>query len=309
MSLFNPKNEEEEEQYLPAKLTDQLPDQSLSEEVRDRLRKKGYKRRLRIFSDVIAPMKILGFVLIFISLSYLIVTQLKYLFFQTSYFELKDFEVVGNTVLDSDYILKKAGIAPAQNVFSLETDEIRQRLLEEPLIKDIKVELSSLNSLRISVTERTPIIYAKKGIAFYEISEDGVILNTEGMGEKDLPIFTGLNLENTNIGDSIANHDDFFIAKTWLKNLGKNIFKEISEINLSTPQNPFIIMLSGEKIYPRSAEDMKNRFVFLRALLDNLQKNNVETFYLDMRALNDIVIRPKKLLQTNSENRGNTTGE
>ena len=185
MSLFNPKNEEEEEQYLPAKLTDQLPDQSLSEEVRDRLRKKGYKRRLRIFSDVIAPMKILGFVLIFISLSYLIVTQLKYLFFQTSYFELKDFEVVGNSVLDSDYILKKAGIAPAQNVFSLETDEIRQRLLEEPLIKDIKVELSSLNSLRISVTERTPIIYAKKGIAFYEISEDGVILNTEGMGEKD----------------------------------------------------------------------------------------------------------------------------
>ena len=73
---------------------------------------------------------------------------------------------------------------------------------------------------------------------------------------------------------------------------------------------PYIYCYVGYiPFYPRSAEDMKNRFVFLRALLDNLQKNNVETFYLDMRALNDIVIRPKKLLQTNSENRGNTTGE
>ena len=58
----------------------------------------------------------------------------------------------------------------------------------------------------------------------------------------------------------------------------------------------------------RNAEDFKNRYVFLRALLDNLHKNNVEPFYLDMRANNDIVIRPKKLSQTNSENRGLTTG-
>ena len=39
-----------------------------------------------------------------------------------------------------------------------------------------------------------------------------------------------------------------------------------------------------------------------------IRNNNVEPFYLDMRATNDIVIRPKKILQTNSENRGQTTG-
>ena len=175
-------------------------------------------------------------------------------------------------------------------------------------VKDASVELQGLNTLKINITERCPFIYAKFGVAFYEVSEDGVIINTEGMGEKDLPIITGLKLQDASLGTSIAHNDDFYTAKNWIKTLDEKILKQISEINFSKCQNPYIIMLTGEKICPRDAKDFKNRYIFLRALLDNLHKNNVEPFYLDMRANNDIVIRPKKLSQTNSENRGLTTG-
>ncbi len=314
MSLFNRKKDNEEEEnddilILPVRsLATQLPDQCLSEEVEDKLRTKGYKTRVKEASKAFIPIKIFAFILIFISLSYAVITQLKYIFFSTSYFEIKDFEVKGNSVLDKDYIIKKSGVEPGKHVFYLDCESAKQKLLNEALIKNAQVSLLGLNTLKITIEERIPFIYAKKGIAFYEISEDGIVINTEGMGEKDLPIITGLNLQNADLGSEIAKQDDFFIAKTWVKTLGENIFKQISEINFSNCQNPYIILLTGEKIFPRSAEDLKKRYVFLRALLDNLHKNNVETFYLDMRASNDIVIRPKKLFQTNSENRGLTTG-
>lgn len=312
MSFYHSKydDDDDEQSLLPVKsLATQLPDQNLSEEVNDKLRAKGYKSRLKTASNAVAPLKAIGFILIFISLSYVVISQLKYIFFSTSYFELKDFEVTGNKQLEKETILKKAGIAPAQNIFYLDCEEIRQSILEEPLIKDAQVGLQDLNTLKIEVTERVPFIYAKNGVAFYEVSDDGVIINTEGMGEKELPIITGLKLENCELGTSIFKNDDFFIAKNWVETFDEKIFKGISEINFSNCQNPYIIMLTGEKIYPRNAKDFKNRYVFLLALLDNLHKNNVEPFYLDMRALNDVVIRPrKKLTQTNLENKGQTNG-
>jgi cell division protein FtsQ len=310
MSFFKFKNDDDDDKnLLPVRsLATQLPDQSLSEEVERKLNAKSYKNRYKEASKIILPLKILGFFLIFVSLSYVIITQLQYIFFSTSYFEIKDFEIIGNSRLDKEYIIKKSGVAPAQHVFYLDCEATKQRLLDEPLIKDVSVELRGLNTLKIKLTERSPFLYAKQGIAFYEISEDGMIINTEGMGEKDLPIITGLKLQNASLGTSVLHDDVFYLAKIWIKTLGENILKQISEINFSKPQNPYIIMLTGEKIFPRNAEDFKNRYVFLCALLDNLHKNNVEPFYLDMRALNDIVIRPKKITQTNSENRGLTTG-
>ena len=120
MSFFNKKKYDDEEQvYLPVKsISTQLPDQTLSEDVEDKLRAKNYKSRFHEASKVIVPLRVIAFILIFISLSYLIITQLRYIFFSTSYFELKEFQVTGNSTLSQDYIIKKSGIAPAQHIFS-----------------------------------------------------------------------------------------------------------------------------------------------------------------------------------------------
>lgn len=243
-----------------------------------------------------------------ISLCYLAITQLSHLFFATSYFEIKTLDVAGNVTLSRDYILKTARIAPALNVFSIDREAIRERLLVEPQIKDVSIDLDGLYTLRLTITERLPAMYAKVGIAFYEIADDGVIISTEGMGEKDLPVITGLKLQTSRAGDSLTSNDDFFIARNWLKTLGERILKNISEINFSSTQNPYLVLVTGEKIFPRSAEDFKNRYDFLRALLDNLRKNNVEPFYLDMRAPSEIVVRPKKSAGASQGNRGPVAG-
>ena len=191
----------------------------------------------------------------------------------------------------------------------LDRDAVKKRIFVDPVIKDVSVELDGLYNLKISISERTPYLYAKVGTAFYEIAEDGVIINTEGLGERDLPLITGLNLHTNRAGDSLAGVDGFFTARNWIKTLGEGIVSDISEINFFSLQNPYLVLLSGEKVFPKSLEDFKNRYDFLRALLDNLRKNNVEPFYLDMRAPSEIVVRPKKRTGALQKNRGSVTGE
>jgi len=280
----------------------------LPNETREKLRQRQYRTKLNNFARLARPARALGFVLIISALCYLAVTQLSHLFFATSYFEIKTLEVVGNDNISREQLLKTAGLAPGLNLFKLDRELIRQRIMGEPLVKDVKVDLDGLYNLKLIITERTPFLYAKVGTAFYEIADDGVIINTEGYGEKDLPLITGLNLETSRAGDNMNSNDGFYIAHNWVKSLESRILEQISEINFQSMQNPYLILLSGEKVFPRSLEDFKNRYDFLRALLDNLRKNNVEPIYLDMRAPNQIVVRPKKSSGVRDGSRGPIAG-
>lgn len=280
----------------------------LPNETREKLRRRQYRTKLNSFARLIRPARALGFILLISGLCYLAVTQLRHLFFATSYFEIKSLEVTGNSILSREHILKTAGIAPGLNLFKLDREAVRKKVMTDPVVKDAIVELDGLYNLKIDITERVPFIYAKVGTAFYEIADDGTIINTEGYGEKDLPLITGLNLETSTNGDNLNSNDRYFVAQNWVKSLESRILDEISEINFNSLQNPYLILMSGEKVFPRSLEDFKNRYDFLRALLDNLRKNNVEPIYLDMRAPNQIVVRPKKSSGANEGSRGSVAG-
>ncbi len=280
----------------------------LPSETREKLRRRQYRTKLNSFARLVRPARALGFILLLAGLCYLAVTQLRHLFFATSYFEIKSLEVAGNNILSREHILKITGMAPGLNLFKLDREAVRKKILTDPVVKDAKVELDGLYNLKINITERMPFIYAKVGTAFYEIADDGVIINTEGYGEKDLPLITGLNLETSRAGDNLNGNDHYYVAQNWVKSLESRILNDISEMNFHSLQNPYLILLSGEKVFPRSLEDFKNRYDFLRALLDNLRKNNVEPIYLDMRAPNQIVVRPKKRSGAKEGSRGSIAG-
>lgn len=270
------------------------PKKELPDETRAKIKKRRRKKSLKGASKVIYPLKILGFTLIIISLCYLSIVQLKHLFFGTSYFEIKKIKVINNKRLTTTQILKLANIAPGLNIFKINRDQILSSITSDPNIKDAKITFEGMYNIKITVQERTPLFYAKQGSHFLEISDDGMVIGSKPICKSSLPIITGLKLENFKLGDNINNLDSFFVARKWVRNLKNNFLENISEINFSSSQNPYVYLTSGEKIYPSSLEKFKKQKSFLRALLDNLKKNNVEPIYLDLRAPGEIVIKPKK---------------
>lgn len=266
----------------------------MSDSVMDRVRSRGFRVRFQSLGRWARPLKMIGFLALIASLSYLAIVQLRYLFFGTSYFEIRDIAVEGASEISREEILRLAGVAPGTNVINLDRESVRRQLLMHPMVKDAAVELKGLYSVRLRVTERVPMFYVKMGTAFLEISEDGVILSNTGMGERDLPIVTGIEFPDKDVGDSVAEHDGFVEARRWVKQLGPGTLSDVSELNFASVQNPYLFLVSGEKVLPKSLEDFKERHAFLRALLDNLKKNNVEPEYLDMRAPSDIVVKPRR---------------
>ena len=148
--------------------------------------------------------------------------------------------------------------------------------------------------MKLIIEERNSMMYLKTSNSFLELADDGTVLSIIGLTEKDLPIITGIDTGEKRIGDSLDSCDEFHEAKKWVSGLPPKHFQGISEINFSNPQNPYIFLLSGVKIFPKDLPDFQNRYLFLCALLDNLRKNKVETEYLDLRAPREIVIKPKR---------------
>lgn len=305
--IFSSGTNELTEEFQTKNRAYSLPGRKLPDTTREKLRQRHYRARLLNLSKVVGPVKAIGFTLIILSLCYLAIVQLRHLFFGTAYFEIKTINVVGNLTLDKEEIIRTSGISPTLNVFLLDKEAVKKRLLTHPKIKDVEVDLEGLYNLKLRVSERVPMMYAKVSSTFYEISGDGIIVSTESLGNKELPIITGLKLQTSASGDSLIDNDGFFIARSWVKTLGPSVLKNISEINLSNIHNPYLYLDSGEKVFPRSREDFKKRYDFLRALLDNLRKNNVEPIYLDMRAPS-IVVRPRKKTGVSEGNRGSIGG-
>jgi len=279
-----------------------------SEGTIEKIRMRNLRARFQKLTRLGKPLKILLFVALIAALSYVAIVQLKYIFFGTSYFEIKQIEVVGLQSLKKDEILKLAGVAPGINIMNFDREEAGKRLLMHPYIKKVSVEFSGLYTIKINIEERSAMFYAKIDTSFWDISDDGVIISTESLGENNLPIITGLSLTGKTIGDSILENDGFHEAGKWVKTLGPRILDGISEINFSNFQNPYVFLISGERVIPKNLDDFKERYDFLRALLDNLKKNRVEPEYLDMRAPNDIVFRPKRAKKNIEGSRSSVVG-
>jgi cell division septal protein FtsQ len=281
---------------------------TLSQETIEKIRGRSVRARFKSLEKWVWPLKVLIFVFTTVLLAYLAIFQLKQLFFGTSYFELKKIEVAGLIALNRDEVVKLAGVAPLMNILTIDLEAIRDRLLLHSTIRSARVTLDGLYTLRLEITERTPLMYVKAGLEFFEIAEDGVILACEELPRKDLPFITGIDTAEKRLGDTLATNDTFHDARFWIKNLEKEILRGISEVNFSSPENPFLFLISGVKVIPKSLPDFKSRYVFLCALLDNLKRNRVEPEYLDLRAPNEIVVKPRREKRPSEGGKGPVAG-
>lgn len=271
------------------------PGSSLPGNTQEKIRMRTLRRRKQNFVKIVPMMKSFIFALLMTAMFYVALTQLRHLFFHTSYFALRSIEITGNEMFEREKIILMADIAPGQNVILLNRERAREKLLRQPAIKEVNINMSGLRNMIIEIVERKPFMYIKSGINYYTIDEEGVIISIGNLADIDRPFVTGVDLAPMQTGDSVAENDAFYIAKKWLRAMPANISANISEINFSSLQNPYIYLLEGLKVYPSNLDDFIKRYDFLCALLDNLRDNNVEPIYLDMRAPSEIVIRPKKI--------------
>lgn len=94
----------------------------------------------------------------------------------TDDFRVRSIYIAGNHLVDTKRILQKAGITNQDNLYFLDTEGIRRRLVDIPYIASARVIRYNPDAVIIEVTERKPVMTLLADNRAYIIDGEGVVL-------------------------------------------------------------------------------------------------------------------------------------
>jgi len=107
---------------------------------------------------------------------------------------VKQLVIGGNIRLSAGEIEALTHGLRGQNIFRIDLDQYRKRLLESPWLTDANMHRVLPSTIEIRVTERTPMAIARVDSRLYLVDDDGGVIDEYGpqYREFDLPVVDGL---------------------------------------------------------------------------------------------------------------------
>ena len=107
------------------------------------------------------------------------------------YLGVKDIQVSGCVRVEPKALVSFSGIYAGEPLVKVDLENVRERLLSHPMVRDVSVARELPDTLRIHVVERTPAAALFDG-GFLILDSDGVVLSRQEFFAGDLPVITGI---------------------------------------------------------------------------------------------------------------------
>lgn len=131
------------------------------------------------------------------------------------FFNISSVSCSGTSVLTEDAVIDASGVALGINIFRISVHRIEENVEESlPYVSDVTVHRSFPSSVRLQVTERTPVAYVQNGASYLVIDGEGIALeSTESLDTRGvLPLIPELRLDSKKpieLGKRIAVEDNY----------------------------------------------------------------------------------------------------
>lgn len=129
------------------------------------------------------------------------------------YFNITAVEVTNNRLLDKDLIESLSNINFGSNIFYLNKKEVRNQILTNSYISDVKVHRKLPSTVVLEVVERRPQYYIVKGKEYIIVDNEGVALESvlsiaaSRADSKSLVEITGLDTSQIKVGEKIEKNN------------------------------------------------------------------------------------------------------
>ncbi len=216
--------------------------------------------------------RILKFVL------FILIITLLYLFiFKTSFFNIKNINVIGNNKISYNKILKASMCIREENIFKINKKLGEESLNRLPYVKNSKIKRKIPNTIIINVEEREEIAIIPYIGSFAYIDYEGYILNIEEKnGNIDLPQIFGLDFLDLEVGGNLFEQlDDNGIKEFIVLSNQSNILKFMKYINFSDSNKVMIELNNGIKVAFGTLDNIKYKLSFLYNILEDIDKKNL----------------------------------
>lgn len=126
-----------------------------------------------------------------------------YLFASSSMFDVKEFEVEGNSYYTEEEILVMGNCKTGGNIFwGTGCGDIKDRLEQDAYMEDVKVRRILPDKIRIEVTERAQIAALVYGDRYVVIDESGTVLRNVDV-DPHLTLIKGMTITKIETGQTV----------------------------------------------------------------------------------------------------------
>jgi cell division septal protein FtsQ len=184
-------------------------------------------------------------------------------------------------------------------MYDLDLTKIRQDVVSHYFLKDVVVERDLPSTIRITVTERTPIAMINTGELRY-LDPEGIVLPHSVSGELfDLPLISGIPSDVPPKVGAALTHADIQEALTILSSarlVNKEMFHLISEVRLRNGGDIVLYTADGSIPILFGRGHAASKLVRLESLWSEVvrERGSRSVQYIDIRFADQIVVRWKE---------------
>jgi len=251
------------------------------------------KQKKQVYIRIFFSCLLVTFVIITLTIAYEFLVS-------STIFNLKNVIVDGNKLLADATIAQKADLPIGKNLFKIDTDDPKERVLALRLIESVSLRKSFPSTIVISVQERIPVALLLFNQKLFYIDNEGKLLsvvNAKSLkrleNKLDYPTITGI----TEAFDHSEKAKYISLSIFLL-----NIFKEnpflkdilISEINVNKDRGLSVITAKNSTPVLFGFDDYERKAFYLNQTLDDLKAKGIKIAEINLDFNKKVVVKQER---------------
>lgn len=136
-----------------------------------------------------------------------------YYFLMSESFNVTSIDVSGNEYYTRAQLIQMTGIKTGKNMFEFRISQIRDKLLENPYIRNVKIRRVPMGTVRITVTERMEYAAVPYGESYVLLDNEGTVLRVSEE-PPTLPLLLGMALVEMTPGKALVVEQSYLLTDT-----------------------------------------------------------------------------------------------
>ena len=202
--------------------------------------------------------------------------------------------VEGTRYLEASRVVRAAGLARGQDLFSLDLERARQALLLEPRVAAAEVARRLPRGVRVRIVERQPVLLVDHGVP-WEIDSAGVLLPPLETGVvADVPLLVGPRFHGLPGGVQVR-RTPVRRGLAWVRALSEpelQLAGQLSEVDVSETDQTELTLLDGTRVLASAWPPGTRRLSALRVVLADLEQRGTAASDVDLRFDHQVIVRP-----------------
>ena len=224
-------------------------------------------------------------------------------------------EITGVKNASRAHVMEVAGADIGRNVFFVPLDERKKQLEQIPWVQEATVMRLLPNRIAVTIHERTPVAFAQIGSRISLIDANGVVMGLPANRQTkySFPVIRGITdteplssraaamkIYNRLVSE-LGGNDGDSTASSGGTNGGTNYVKQLSEVDLSDPENVKVTANDpgGTMVVHLGKEDFLPRYKLYVSHIAEWRQQFQNVQSVDLRYEGQVVVNPDKTAEAN----------